>query len=183
MRHRFLLLPLSLFLFLLVITPLSAQHRLIGTVRDAETGEALQFANVWVKGSHTGTTSDREGRFTLVLEAGEQRIVASYIGYRSQTKTVRMPSQDALEFVLQPGTIEMPQVEVTPGDNPALRIIRKAIEMKEQRKARLQNYSLTSHSKLLARIEGAPEGMMDAGKHPHQPVLHHRLFGGRFPLQ
>ena len=162
MRHRFLLLPLSLFLFLLVITPLSAQHRLIGTVRDAETGEALQFANVWVKGSHTGTTSDREGRFTLVLEAGEQRIVASYIGYRSQTKTVRMPSQDALEFVLQPGTIEMPQVEVTPGDNPALRIIRKAIEMKEQRKARLKNYSLTSHSKLLARIEGALEGMMDA---------------------
>jgi hypothetical protein len=152
---------LLLIAFILCSMQLSAQRQLQGTVTDAESGDPLQFANVWVQGSHKGTTSDRQGRFTLALEPGEYRIVASYIGYRSQTKTVIVPADAELRFSLRQSTFEMPSVEVTPGDNPALRIIRKAIEMKEQRRERLQNYSLTSHSKLLVRLTGAMEGMVE----------------------
>lgn len=156
---RVLWLFISVFLF---SSQLFAQRQLRGTVTDAESGEPLQFANVWVQGSHKGTTSDREGRFTLALEPGEHRIVASYIGYRSQTKSVSVPADADLRFTLRPSTFEMPSVEVTPGDNPALRIIRKAIEMKEERRERLRNYSLTSHSKLLVRLEGALDGMVES---------------------
>lgn len=148
--------------FLLLVPSLAAQRQLSGTVIDGETGEPLQFANIWVKGSQKGTTSDREGRFTLPLETGEHRVTASYIGYRSETKTVSMPATEEVRFVLRSSAFEMPQVEVTPGDNPALRIIRRAIEMKELRRKRLQNYSLTSHSKVLARVRGALDGMMES---------------------
>ena len=152
----------TLVLLSLCAPRLSAQQQLSGTVVDGETGEPLQFANIWVKESQTGTTTDRDGRFTLPLDAGDHRITASYIGYRSQTIPARIPGDAPLRFVLKPQVFEMPQVEVTPGDNPALRIIRRAIEMKEQRRERLRNYSLTSHSKVLARVRGALEGMMEA---------------------
>ncbi|MFZ1728870.1 MAG: DUF5686 family protein [Bacteroidota bacterium] len=156
--YRTILLILA---FLICSQELSAQQMVTGTVRDEKTGEALQFANVWVRGSRKGTTTDRDGRFMLSLDAGEHTVVASYIGYVSQSRAVRIPGDADLRFSLRPSTFEMPSVTVTPGDNPALRIIRKAIEKKEERKAKLKNYSLTSHSKLLVRLTGAMEGMVE----------------------
>lgn len=139
-----------------------AQHRITGVVRDAETGEELQFANIWLRGTQRGTTTDRDGRFILSLETGEYAVVASYIGYESREILVRVPSDKTVHFNLHQSSIEMPTVTITPEDNPALRIIRNAIEQKEKRRARLKNYNLTSHSKLLVRVRGALDGMVDS---------------------
>ncbi len=139
---------------ILCTATLTAQHRLAGHVTDAATGEALQFANIWVENTHSGTTSDKSGRFVLPLTAGEHLLVVSYIGYRSRRQRVTLPRAEDVTISLQPSAYELPEVTVTPGDNPALRIIRKAIEMKELQKAKLRNYSLTSHSKLLIRLSG-----------------------------
>ncbi|MCB2204932.1 DUF5686 and carboxypeptidase regulatory-like domain-containing protein [bacterium] len=147
-------------LFLLISTPLlHAQQRISGTVTDAASGEALQFANVWVKERSTGTTTDRNGRYTLVLPAGSHTLVVSYIGYQSSTRKVQLPGDVTQNFGLTQSSIEMPTVEFSPDDNPALRIIRRAIEEKEKRAERLQNYSLTSHSKLRVYVKGALEAM------------------------
>lgn len=151
----------SILSVILFLSPASAQHRITGQVLDERSGEALRYANVWVRGSHTGTTTDQEGRFTLTLADGEHTIVASYIGYESRVRTVRLPGEPVLRFALRQSAVPMPEVEVTPGDNPALRIIRKAIEMKELRRGRLRNYRLTSHSKLLVRLTGAMTGMVE----------------------
>jgi hypothetical protein len=148
--------------FLVMSIPLFAQQRITGTVFDATTGEPLQFANVWVKDSHTGSTTDRSGRFTLQLGRGNHTIVASYIGYRSRTQSIEIPGSSDITFRLTQQNIEMPTVEFSPDDNPALRIIRRAIEAKEQRAERLQNYSLTSHSKLRVYVRGAMESMMSS---------------------
>lgn len=155
---RLIILPL---LLIVCMQELAAQHRLTGAVRDAETGEPLQFANVWVRGSNKGTTTDRDGHFTLSLASGEYTVVASYIGYSSRSRVVQLPGDAELDFTLRQRTYEMESVTVTPGDNPALRIIRKAIEMKELRRSRLRNYRLTSHSKLLVRVSGLGDGSVE----------------------
>ena len=123
-----------------------------GLVRNASTKDALPFASVRVEGSTKGTTTDKHGRFTLYLEPGSHTLVASYIGYTSAQRILRIDRErvDAT-LELSPGHIDFPAVTVTPGDNPALRIIRQAIESKERRKKRLENYRLTSHSKLVVR--------------------------------
>ena len=144
----------SLIVVTLASTSLFAQHRLNGVVRDHETGEALLYANIRIENTQVGTTSDREGRFTLPLPAGEHVIIVSYIGYHSSRKHVVVPHSETLEIRLRPMVIEMQEVTVTPGDNPALRIIRKAIEMKEVQREKLHNYSLVSHSKLVMRMSG-----------------------------
>ncbi len=170
--HSLFLHVILTFSLLGTIAPvLAAQHRLTGTVRDAETGESLQFANVWVRGSSKGTTTDRQGRYFLVLESGAHTIVASYIGYASRSRVVQLPGETALDFSLPQRTYEMQSVTVTPGDNPALRIIRKAIEMKELRRARLRNYSLTSHSKLLLRVSGLGDGSVEGSSEGDRVTL------------
>ena len=51
-------------LFFLAHSTLSAAE-LTGKVRDAETGEALPGANVYLEGIRRGTTADLDGQFEI----------------------------------------------------------------------------------------------------------------------
>ena len=55
-----------------------------GTVSDAQTGEALLGAQVFVKGTFVGTTTDDNGAFSLDIEAGATLVV----NYTSRAKTL-----------------------------------------------------------------------------------------------
>ena len=76
---------ISLFFFLLTVSFVSAQTgRLSGTIMDGEFSEPMAFANVLVKGTTTGTTSDFDGKYELELEPGNYTIVFSFVGYTTQ---------------------------------------------------------------------------------------------------
>lgn len=151
---RLLLLPL----LLLLAAPVFAQGRVQGIVRDAETREPLQFANIRIEGTLHGTTTDREGRFTLSVTQASGMLVTSYIGYRT-ARTNFKSGDGQVVIALTPTSVSMPEVTITPGDNPALRIIRNAIAAKEKRQTRLARYKLTSHSKIVmtaSNMKGLP---------------------------
>ncbi|HRD51359.1 MAG TPA: carboxypeptidase-like regulatory domain-containing protein, partial [Flavobacteriales bacterium] len=58
------------------------QYKLRGVVSDGTTGETLIGANVMLKGTTTGTTTDIDGRFELLVnELPPYTLVVSYIGY------------------------------------------------------------------------------------------------------
>lgn len=148
------LLALSLALFL--GTSVIAQTRTIsGTVREGRSGPPLPFANVRIDGSDLGTTTDRQGRYTLQVGTGALHLVASYIGYVSERRSVNAGSTtQTVDFSLSPTDVALPEFVVTPGDNPALAIIRKAIEQREKRRDLLESYSFSSHSKLVTVVAG-----------------------------
>lgn len=52
-----------------------------GVVRDANTGEALPFVSVQVKGTNYGTTTDLDGKFKLNMPAGSYMLEFKYVGY------------------------------------------------------------------------------------------------------
>ena len=70
---------------LLVSTFAVAQKgTVIGTITDKEmNNEPLPFANVFVKGTKIGGTTDFDGKYSLSLPAGKHTIVFSFIGYKS----------------------------------------------------------------------------------------------------
>jgi TonB-dependent receptor len=55
-----------------------------GTIMDGEFVEPMAFANVIVKGTTTGTTSDFDGKYALSLEPGTYTLIFSYVGYNTQ---------------------------------------------------------------------------------------------------
>ena len=60
------------------------QHQkrtVVGTVID-ETGEPVIGANILVKGTATGTTTDLDGHFSIEDEGSQVTLVISYIGYK-----------------------------------------------------------------------------------------------------
>lgn len=62
----------------------------IGTVRTAESSELLPGVNVSVKGTMRGATTDREGVYRLRIQPGNYMIRASFMGYETMEKEVRV---------------------------------------------------------------------------------------------
>ncbi|QNJ97717.1 TonB-dependent receptor [Constantimarinum furrinae] len=58
-----------------------------GKINDGEFNDVLAFANVIVKDTQKGTTSDFDGIYALELEAGTYTLVYSFVGYQTQEIT------------------------------------------------------------------------------------------------
>ena len=52
-----------------------------GTINDGEFNDVLPFANIVIKDTQTGTTSDFEGRYRLELEPGTYTLVFSFVKF------------------------------------------------------------------------------------------------------
>lgn len=87
-----------------------------GTVRDSKSGEALPFANISVKGTIRGATTNTDGYFVLVNEPiGPCSLLVSYIGYDKKTVGYlnRSGSRESIRIELDPTVLELEGVTVT----------------------------------------------------------------------
>lgn len=76
----------KILLVLLVSTISFGQKGIIsGTITDKDmNNESLPFANVLIKGSTIGTTTDDNGKYTLSVDPGNYTLEVSFLGYESQ---------------------------------------------------------------------------------------------------
>ena len=97
-------------MFYLSITSLYAQELAVsGNVKDA-TGEFVIGASVLVKGTTNGTITDIDGNFTLTGLSAGSVIEISYIGYVTQSLTVK--DATPLQIVLKEDTETLDEVVV-----------------------------------------------------------------------
>lgn len=78
-----------LLLFLLISSSLLAQKGTVsGTLTDKDmNNEPLPFANVQIKGTTIGTTTDENGKYSLNVEPGNHVVQLSFLGY----ETIEVP--------------------------------------------------------------------------------------------
>lgn len=82
---------LTALLIVFGVVGLNAQRGVVtGKVTDSATGEVLPGATVVVDGAMGGTATDRNGSYTLSVEAGQRRLVVSLIGYQATTVGVNV---------------------------------------------------------------------------------------------
>ncbi len=102
------------------IAPPNTDAMLFGGVKDAETGEHIPFVNIVVKGTTIGTSTDATGHYMFTdLPLGKITIVASTLGYKTESKTVIMEKDKGQElyFVLEVDAIMTEQVVVSASRN------------------------------------------------------------------
>ncbi|MBK6390473.1 MAG: carboxypeptidase-like regulatory domain-containing protein [Saprospiraceae bacterium] len=93
-------LTLTIFSVLLALTSVLAQRTITGTVKEIS-GEPLIGANVYLKGTTTGTTTDIDGTYTIDVPSESSILVISYIGYNDQEITVG--NQQQIDITLSEG--------------------------------------------------------------------------------
>ena len=97
-------------LFGAVIHQGMAQTLVSGTVED-ETNIPLPGVSVLVYGTTTGTVTDLEGRFEIMMPAGNNRLSFSFIGF--ETQTIDVNSQSQLRIVMKEESRSMDEFVVT----------------------------------------------------------------------
>lgn len=98
-----------------VLGPVSYDVTISGIIKDEETGESLPFANVFIKGTTIGTTTNLDGHFTIThVPSDTSVLILSYIGYL--TKEVRLTpglNLSKLELTINSGANQLQEVTVT----------------------------------------------------------------------
>ncbi len=111
------------------LTQSTYAQEVYGKITDARTKEPLAFVAVMEKGSGNGVYSDIEGYFRIQLQTPEKTLIFRYVGY--EEKEVKWTSDADWNVRLTPRNLQLMEVIVRPGINPAERIMRKVIENKK----------------------------------------------------
>ena len=129
---------LTLFLFLTISIPLSAQYILQGVVTDSLTKEPLPYASVRLKDTTEGTTTGSDGRFYFKTSRSEAVLVVSVIGYNDYSRQIRPARNASYKIALSPTSYSLNEVVVKPKrehyrkkDNPAVEFVRHMIEHRD----------------------------------------------------
>ncbi|WP_242203482.1 TonB-dependent receptor [Aestuariivivens insulae] len=93
MRYVILFLTLSIFQ--------AGAQQLSGKVLTE--GDPMPYANVYIKGTSIGTTTDENGNYNITsLKKGNHTIIASFMGYKKQSKIINITNNNTvLNFNLQ----------------------------------------------------------------------------------
>ncbi|MBF9235880.1 von Willebrand factor type A domain-containing protein [Hymenobacter sp. BT683] len=87
-------------------------HEVRGTVREARTGQPLPGTTVLVKGTNTGTSTDQNGYYTLLVpNAPQATLVFSSIGFATVERSVQQAR--VLNVSLVPDTKQLNETVVT----------------------------------------------------------------------
>ena len=88
-------------------------YTLQGTVRDAATGEAIEFAQVEISLESRTVLTDVRGRYSVNVPAGSYVVKVSFIGYKSATSRVSLSGNRTLNFSLSEDSQLLEEVVVT----------------------------------------------------------------------
>ncbi|HZY79062.1 MAG TPA: TonB-dependent receptor [Cyclobacteriaceae bacterium] len=125
-----------------------------GTIKD-EKGDPLPGANVLVKGTTLGTTSDASGAYSLNVPDGSTVLVFSFIGYTS--KEVAINSQSRIDVSLDPDIVSLSEVVVTGYGSQSKRDITGSVATIDSRLL-LQTPSTNLGQALQGKIAGVTVG-------------------------
>ncbi len=152
-----------LLLLLLANFFVNAQTFIEGQVFDAKTKEPISYANIYIKGSTIGTTTDDTGYYQLRLEKNYDSISAAYLGYFESTLFIQKQAKQKINFYLESSDNMLAEaVIVASKETLEDYLIRKILENKDKNdKKHLQNYSYEAYNKIELDVKNMSEKFMN----------------------
>lgn len=158
--NRMKISSLIAFLMLWLLCPMYAQSvKLKGVVRN-QSDEPLAFASVYIQGTSQGTNTNPDGEYILDVPANSNlQIVFQYVGYQSQTIAIQTTHARELvqDATLQAVALDVQEIVVTSGEDPAYRIIRAAMEKRKYYLHQVESYECEAYVKGVQRLTKLPE--------------------------
>ncbi|HMJ68509.1 MAG TPA: DUF5686 family protein [Cyclobacteriaceae bacterium] len=142
---------------------LVAQETIVqGKVTDATSGDPIPFVNVVFKGTSIGATTDFDGNFLIKSSQPTDSVTASYIGYKSRSKTIKPGIRQTINFQLAEDVVNLQEVVVHAGENPAFEILRRVVRnKKENDKRKLIAYEYDTYTKIEIDVDNISEEMRE----------------------
>lgn len=162
-----LFLILSLFCTGLLI----GQNGISGTVNDGDANDILPFANVQIKGTSTGITTDFEGKYALEVDPGTYTVVYSFLGYETKEITgvvVKANQYTTVDVTLNVLANTLDEVVVTTTvqkntETSVLQLQKASVKLLDG--LSLQSIKKTGASDIAAAVKSVPGVSVQGGKY------------------
>lgn len=150
---------LLVFLFFISVSSIFGQFVIKGRVTDANNGDPIPFVSVGLVGVSQGARTNFQGEFTLNSKFTADSLFTSFVGYKKRVKKItRGLAFQEINFQIEPSTLEMAEVKVYSGENPAYRILRGVLQHKESNdRSKLIAYEYDSYSKMELDVDNISE--------------------------
>ncbi|MBS1645606.1 MAG: carboxypeptidase-like regulatory domain-containing protein [Bacteroidetes bacterium] len=148
-------------LFLLLSCLKASAGVLTGRIFDSH-AEVLPFATVFVAGTTLGTAANASGVYRLELPKGRYEVTCQYIGYQQVRFQLTIKDQETIQhdFKLANQHLDLGEVVVHANDeDPAYRIIRKAIAKREAHLKQVKEFQTSIYLKGVLRTSKVPENV------------------------
>ena len=129
-----------------------------GKVVDSETKEPIPFVNISFKGTTIGTITDFKGNYFIETRHPSDSINVSYMGYKKKSYKINKNVFQTINVNLETENINLQEVVVKPGENPAHKILRKIITNKSvNNPAKIETYQYEVYNKMEIDINNIDE--------------------------
>lgn len=144
--------------FSCVIDTYGQDYVLKGRVTDKLTTEPIPFVNVAFVGTGIGTVTDFDGYYTIKSKKLPDSLTATFVGYDPVKIKVRRVKSQTINFVMSVNKVEINEVTILAGENPADIIMRKVVDNKKKNnKDKLDSYQYEVYNKLELDITNITE--------------------------
>ena len=157
------------FVFFLITCFSFAQGKVAGTVIDGEFNEPMAFANILVKGTTTGISSDFDGKYELELSEGTYTLVFSFVGYSTQEITnivIKNNEVVTLDVILETNSLDTVVITTTTKrntENSVLNLQRKSVVVLDGLSA--QAIKSSGASDVASAVKSVPGVSIQGGKY------------------
>ncbi len=149
-------------LFLYSFMAYAQEYTINGKVYDADSKEPLPFVPVIIKGTTVGTSTDFDGNFTIKTSKLGDSLISTYVGYKRLSRPIKRGVNQNVNMPMILEGINLLEVVVKAGENPAHRIIRNVIANKPRNnKRRLDAYQYETYNKVEFDLNRIPKEMRE----------------------
>ncbi len=128
-----------------------------GTIK-SDDGQVLSYASIFVKQTGTGSTTNENGYYEILLSAGTYDVVYQYLGFETVVRTVDVGETfTEVNIVLKTQVTVLQNVTVNAGnEDPAYTIMRKAIAKANYHRNQLDGYTARIYIKGTGKLLDYP---------------------------
>src|ERR1043165_5371077 len=144
---------------LLFLVKLGSAFSIKGTIYDDKHAK-LSYVNIYIKGTTNGTSSNGVGLYQLDLPQGEYDIVYQHLGFKQHIEHVKLTGNIVLDVTLEQTQFEIGDVVINGKEDPAIAVIKKAIEKRKYFLSAVESYSCDAYVKGMQRILSAPDRIL-----------------------
>lgn len=164
------LIKTTFFILYLISLNLNAQQgKIVGTINDGDYNEPMAFANVLIKDTTTGTTSDFDGKYELSSAAGTFSLIFSYVGYQTveiSDVIVKVGEETIVDVTLSTNSLEEVVITTTARKNTESAVLdlqKKSISLMDGLSA--QSIKSTGAGNIASAVKSVPGVSIQGGKY------------------
>lgn len=138
----------------------SQAQKIFGVVYNTK-GDLLPYSSITIKGTTIGASANNRAKYAVNVKPGSYTIICQHIGYTALEKNVTVGNADEeITFLLEEQKLQLKEVVVKQGEDPAYAIMRAAIKKRPDYRKEVNAFTCDLYTKDMIKLRRLPKKIL-----------------------